>query len=78
MIIDFKTNVGTAAYDSDTILQIEYSEPPADVEITYRANNKLEPKILSTRHYIKDKKEFAKILDQWKKSKEPANGTQKQ
>lgn len=78
MIIVFKTNVGTAAYDSDTILKIEYSDASIGVDITYTANNKLEPKILSTHHYLKSAKEFDKILDQWKKSKEPVNDTQKQ
>lgn len=70
MIIVFKTNVGTAAYDSDTILKIEYNDTTVVVGITYTATNKLEHKVLTTHHYLKSAKEFDEILNQWKKSKE--------
>jgi hypothetical protein len=70
MIIVFKTNVGTAAYDSDTILKIEYTYATSVVGITYAAHNKLEPNVLTSHHYLKSAKEFDEILDQWKKSKE--------
>ena len=70
MIIVFKTNVGTAAYDSDTILKIEYNYATAVVSITYAAHNKLESQVLTSNHYLKSAKEFDEILNQWKKSKE--------
>ena len=70
MIIVFNTAVGTAAYDSDTILKIEYNRATVVVGITYAAHNKLEPNVLTTHHYLKSAKEFDEILDQWKKSKE--------
>jgi hypothetical protein len=70
MIIDFKTNVGTAAYDSDTILKIEYTYATSVVGITYAAHNKPEPTVLTSHHHLKSAKEFDEILDQWKKSKE--------
>jgi hypothetical protein len=66
----FKTNVGTAAYDSDTILKIEYTSATVVVGITYAARNKLESQVITTHHYLKSAKEFDEILDQWKKSKE--------
>lgn len=69
MIIVFKTNVGTAAYDSDTILNLEYS-PALGLEITYTSNNKLNPEVKTRHHYLKNNKEFDIILEQWKQSKE--------
>ena len=69
MIIIFKTNVGTAAYDSDTILNLEYS-PALGLEITYTSNNKLNPEVKTKHHYLKNNKEFDTILEQWKQSKE--------
>ena len=41
MIIVFKTNVGTAAYDSDTILNLNYTPTLSELYITYSATNKL-------------------------------------
>ena len=41
MIIVFKTNVGTAAYDSDTILNLNYTPTLSELYITYSAINKL-------------------------------------
>lgn len=69
MIIVFKTNVGTAAYDSDTILNLEYSSG-LGLTITYTSNNKLNPETKTNHHYLKNDKEFDKILEQWKQSKE--------
>lgn len=69
MIIIFKTNVGTAAYDSDTILNLEYSSG-LGLNITYTSNNKLNPEIKTKHHYLKNNKEFDNILEQWKQSKE--------
>lgn len=69
MIIIFKTNVGTAAYDSDTILNLEYS-PALGLEITYTSSNKLNPEVKTRHHYLKNNKEFDIILEQWKQSKE--------
>ncbi|MBO7527558.1 MAG: hypothetical protein J6T74_06680 [Clostridia bacterium] len=70
MIIVFKTNVGTAAYDSDTILNLEYT-PSLGLYITYAAtNNKLNCVVKTNRHYLKNDKEFDNILEQWKQSKE--------
>lgn len=70
MIIVFKTNVGTAAYDSDTIMKIEYNSATVVASITYAAHNKLDPNVLTAHHYLKSAKEFDEILKQWKKSKE--------
>jgi hypothetical protein len=69
MIIVFKTNVGTAAYDSDTILNLKYS-PALGLEITYTSNNKLNPEVKTKHHYLKNNEEFDIILEQWKQSKE--------
>lgn len=70
MIIVFKTNVGTAAYDSDTILNLEYT-PSLGLYITYAAtNNKLNCVVKTNHHYLKNDKEFDNILEQWKQSKE--------
>lgn len=69
MIIVFKTNVGTAAYDSDTILNMNYSTE-LGLNITYTANNKLQPEIKHKHHYLKNDAEFDNILEQWKQSKE--------
>ena len=69
MIIVFKTNVGTAAYDSDTILNMEYT-PSLGLYITYTATDKLNIQIKTKHHYLKNNAEFDKILEQWKQSKE--------
>ena len=52
MIIVFKTNVGTAAYDSDTILNFEYSSG-LGLTITYTSNNKLNSETKTNHHYLK-------------------------
>ena len=69
MIIVFKTNVGTAAYDSETILNLEYN-PTLGLYITYTATNKLNNVIKTSHHYLDNDAEFDKILEQWKQSKE--------
>ena len=69
MIIVFKTNVGTAAYDSDTILNLDYT-PSLGLDITYAAANKLNSVIKTNHHHLKNDKEFDNILEQWKQSKE--------
>ena len=69
MIIVFKTNVGTAAYDSETIMNITYC-PSLGMEITYTSPNKIDGKVFTSRHYLANEKEFDKILEQWKQSKE--------
>lgn len=68
MIIVFKTNVGTAAYDSDTILNLDYT-PDLGLYITYSATNKLNNVVKTSHHYLKNDAEFDKILEQWQKSK---------
>lgn len=68
MIIIFKTNVGTAAYDSDTILNLNYT-PDLGLYITYSATNKLNNVVKTSHHYLKNDAEFDKILEQWQKSK---------
>ena len=72
MIIIFKTNVGTAAYDSDTILNIEYDPDIKELEIFYfpKANVSVNGGVVKKRHYLKNNAEFDKILEQWKQSKE--------
>ena len=72
MIINFKTNVGTAAYDSDTILNLEYSTDLKRIEIHYfpKTNINVNGGVVKRHHYLKDNKEFDKILEQWKQSKE--------
>jgi hypothetical protein len=72
MIIVFKTNVGTAAYDSETIMNITYS-PNLGMEITYTSPNKIDSKVFTARHFLANDKEFDKILEQWKQSKETNN-----
>lgn len=73
MIIVFKTNVGTAAYDSDTILNMEYT-PSLGLYITYAAtNNKFNSVVKTIRYYLKNDEEFYKILEQWKQSKKKNN-----
>lgn len=73
MIIVFKTIVGTAAYDSDTILNMEYT-PSLGLYITFTAtNNKFNSTVKTNRHYLKNDEEFDKILEQWKQSKEKNN-----
>ena len=72
MIIVFKTNVGTAAYDSDTILNIDYT-PTLGLYITYSVTNKLNSVVKTKHHYLKNDAEFDKILEQWQKSKEKNN-----
>ena len=69
MIIVFKTNVGTAAYDSETIMNITYC-PSLGMEITYTSPNKVDSKVFTAKHYLANDEEFDKILEQWKKSKE--------
>lgn len=69
MIIVFKTNVGTAAYDSDTILNVKYTSE-LGLDITYSVTNKLNSVVKTSHHYLKNDKEFDKILEQWKQSKE--------
>lgn len=69
MIIVFKTNVGTAAYDSDTILNLNYTPTLSELYITYSATNKLNNVIKTSRHYLKNDAEFDKILEQRQKSK---------
>lgn len=69
MIIIFKTNVGTAAYDSDTILNLDYT-PSLGLYITYSVTNNLNSVVKTSHHYLKNDKEFDKILEQWKQSKE--------
>ena len=69
MIIVFKTNVGTAAYDSDTILNIDYTPSLRDFYITYTSTNKLNSVVKTKHHYLKNDAEFDKILEQWQKSK---------
>lgn len=68
MIIAFKTNVGTAAYDSDIILNMDYA-PTLGLNITYSVSNKLNSVIKTSHHYLKNDAEFDKILKQWKQSK---------
>lgn len=70
MIITFKTNVGSAAYDSDTIVKMEFS-PNLGMEITYATSGKGDatPVIQFDRHYITEP-EYERALEQWKKSKE--------
>lgn len=70
MIITFKLNIGTVAYDSDTIVKMEFS-PSCGLEITYAASGKgnATPVIQTDRHYITEA-EYERVLDQWKKSKE--------
>lgn len=69
MIIVFKTNVGTAAYDSDTILKLDYT-PELGLYITYSVTNKLNSAVKIDHHFLKNDEEFDKILEQWKQSKE--------
>lgn len=70
MIITFKNNVGSAAYDSDTIVKMEFS-PNLGMEITYATSGKgdVTPVIRTDRHYITEP-EYEQVLEQWKKSKE--------
>lgn len=72
MIIIFKTNVGTAAYDSDTILNLEYDPDIKELEIFYcpKTNINVNGCVVKRRHYLKNNAEFDKILEQWQKSKE--------
>ena len=72
MIIVFKTNVGTAAYDSDTILNLEYTPDIKRLEIYYfpKTNINVNGSVVKKHHYLKDDAEFDKILEQWKQSKE--------
>ena len=72
MISVFKTTVGTAAYDSETIMNITYC-PSLGMEITYTSPNKIDSKVFTSKHYLANEKEFDKILEQWKKSKETNN-----
>lgn len=69
MIIVFKTNVGTTAYDSDTILNLDYT-PELGLDIIYFTTNKLNGVVKTSHHYLKNDKEFDKILEQLKQSKE--------
>ena len=69
MIIVFKTNVGTAAYDSETILNMDYKQT-LGLYITYSATNTLDSVVKTSHHYLKNDAEFNKILEQWQKSKE--------
>lgn len=70
MIITFKLNIGTVAYDSDTIVKMEFS-PNCGLEITYAASGKgnATPVIQTDRYYITET-EYEQVLEQWKKSKE--------
>jgi len=70
MIITFKKTIGTAAYDSDAIVKMEFS-PNCGMVITYAASGKgnAAPVIQADRHYITEA-EYEKVLEQWKKSKE--------
>jgi hypothetical protein len=72
MIIIFKTNVGTAAYDSDTILNLEYDPDIKELEIYYipKTNINVNGCVVKKHHYLKNNIEFDKILEQWKQSKE--------
>ena len=72
MIIVFKTNVGTAAYDSDTIVNMEYDPDIKELEIYYTPNTKVNVSggVVKKHHYLKNNAEFDKILEQWKQSKE--------
>ena len=72
MIIVFKTNVGTAAYDSDTILNLEYDPDIKELEIYYfpKTNVNVNGGVVKKHHFLKDNKEFDNILEQWKQSKE--------
>ena len=72
MIIVFKTNVGIAAYDSETIMNITYCRN-LGMEITFTSTNKNDCKVLTSRHYLANDEEFDKVLEQWKKSKETNN-----
>lgn len=70
MIITIKKNIGTAAYDGDTIVKMEFS-PNCGIEITYAASGKgnATPVIQTDRFYISED-EYEQVLEQWKKSKE--------
>lgn len=72
MIIVFKTNVGTAAYDSDTILNLEYDPDIKELEIYYipKTNINVNGDVVKRQHFLKNNTEFDKILEQWKQSKE--------
>jgi hypothetical protein len=72
MIIVFKTNVGTAAYDSDTILNLNYDPDIKELEIYSfpKTNINVNGGVIKSHHFLKDNKEFDNILEQWKQSKE--------
>ena len=69
-IITFKKNIGTAAYDSDAIVKMEFS-PNCGMEITYAVSGKgnATPVIQADRFYITEA-EYEQVLEQWKQSKE--------
>lgn len=70
MIITFKKNIGTAAYDSDDIVKMEFS-PNCGIKITYAVSGKgnATPVIQTDRFYVTES-EYDRVLEQWKKSKE--------
>ena len=70
MIITFKLNIGSVAYDSDAIVKMHFS-PNCGIEITYAVSGKgnATPVIQTDRYYITEP-EYKQVLEQWKKSKE--------
>lgn len=70
MIITVKKKIGTVAYDSDTIVKMEFT-PNCGLEITYAASGKgnATPVIQTDLFYITES-EYDQVLEQWKKSKE--------
>lgn len=70
MIITIKQNIGTAAYDGDANVKMEFS-PNCGIKITYAVSGKgnATPVIQTDRFYVTES-EYDRVLEQWKKSKE--------
>ena len=70
MIITVKKKIGTVAYDSDTIVRMEFT-PNCGLEITYAASGKgNSTPVIQTDYYYITEAEYEQVLEQWKKSKE--------
>lgn len=70
MIITIKQNIGTAAYDSDAIVKMEFS-PNCGIKITYAVSGKGNATpVIQTDHFYIDEAEYDRVLEQWKQSKE--------
>ena len=70
MIITVKKKNGTVAYDSDTIVRMEFT-PNCGLEITYAASGKgNSTPVIQTDYYYITEAEYEQVLEQWKKSKE--------